>query len=65
MLLVRCVYGVAPAAESGSFTSFPTRKRGGFEHGFIGAEMIKKYAPSDDYSVFMCGAKAMYDFEER
>ena len=36
----------------------------GFEHGFIGAEMIKKYAPADDYSVFMCGPKAMYDFEE-
>lgn len=27
--------------------------------------MIKKYAPTDDYSVFMCGPKAMYDFEER
>ncbi len=36
----------------------------GFEHGFIGAEMIKKYAPANDYSVFMCGPKAMYDFEE-
>jgi ferredoxin-NADP reductase len=36
----------------------------GFEHGFIGAEMIKKYAPAEDYSVFMCGPKAMYDFEE-
>ncbi len=36
----------------------------GFEHGFIGAEMIKKYAPADGYSVFMCGPKAMYDFEE-
>ena len=36
----------------------------GFEHGFIGAELIKKYAPSGDYSVFMCGPKAMYDFEE-
>ena len=30
----------------------------------ICAELIKKYAPSGDYSVFMCGPKAMYDFEE-
>ena len=36
----------------------------GFEHGFINAELIKKYAPEGDYSVFMCGPKAMYDFEE-
>ena len=34
----------------------------GFEHGFINAELIKKYAPEGDYSVFMCGPKAMYDF---
>ena len=36
----------------------------GYEHGFITAELIKKYAPADDYSVFMCGPKAMYAFEE-
>lgn len=36
----------------------------GYEHGFINAELIKKYAPAGDYSVFMCGPKAMYDFEE-
>ena len=34
----------------------------GFEHGFLNAELIKKYAPEGDYSVFMCGPKAMYDF---
>ena len=34
----------------------------GFEHGFLNAELIKKYAPDGDYSVFMCGPKAMYDF---
>ena len=34
----------------------------GYEHGFITAELIKKYAPEGDYSVFMCGPKAMYDF---
>lgn len=36
----------------------------GYEHGFITAELIKKYAPEGDYSVFMCGPKAMYDFED-
>lgn len=36
----------------------------GFEHGFITAELIRKYAPQGDYSVFMCGPKAMYSFEE-
>ena len=36
----------------------------GFEHGFITAELIRKYAPQGDYSVFMCGPNAMYTFEE-
>lgn len=39
-------------------------EKAGYEHGFITAELIKKYAPADDYSVFMCGPKAMYAFEE-
>ncbi len=33
----------------------------GFEHGFISAELIKKYAPSI-YSVFVCGPGEMYQF---
>lgn len=33
----------------------------GYEKGFIDADMIKKYAP-DEYSVFLCGPKAMYEF---
>ena len=33
----------------------------GFECGFINAELIKKYAP-EDYSIFVCGPKAMYKF---
>ena len=37
----------------------------GFEHGFINAELIQKYAPADDYSVFVCGPKAMYAFVEK
>ena len=36
----------------------------GYEHGFITAELIKKYAPEGDYSVFVCGPKAMYNFVE-
>ena len=39
-------------------------EREGYEHGFITAELIKKYAPDGDYSVFMCGPKAMYDYED-
>lgn len=33
----------------------------GFEHGFITAELIKKYA-KEPYSVFICGPEAMYRF---
>lgn len=35
----------------------------GYEHGFIGAELIKKYAPADGkYSVYLCGPEGMYKF---
>ncbi|MDO4488545.1 MAG: iron-sulfur cluster-binding domain-containing protein [Eubacteriales bacterium] len=34
-------------------------EKAGFEHGFITAELIKKYA-TGDYSLFVCGPKAMY-----
>ena len=37
-------------------------KAKGFEHGFIGADLIKKYAPKGEYSVFACGPAAMYKF---
>jgi ferredoxin-NADP reductase len=33
----------------------------GYEHGFITAELIKKYA-KEPYSVFVCGPEAMYRF---
>lgn len=36
---------------------------GGFEHGFLTAELIKRYAPEEEYSLFVCGPKAMYAFE--
>ena len=34
----------------------------GYEHGFITAELIKKYAGDGEYSIFMCGPQAMYNF---
>ena len=36
-------------------------KAKGFEHGFITADLIKKYA-KEPYSVFVCGPEAMYRF---
>ncbi len=39
-------------------------ERDGYEHGFISADLIRKYAPDGDYSVFMCGPKAMYIYGE-
>ncbi|MGN0075522.1 MAG: FAD-binding oxidoreductase [Parafannyhessea sp.] len=32
------------------------------EHGFINAELIARYAPAGEYSVFACGPQAMYRF---
>lgn len=35
----------------------------GYEHGFVTAELISKYAPDNEpYSVFLCGPQAMYKF---
>lgn len=34
----------------------------GYEHGFITAELIRKYASEGEYSVFLCGPEAMYRF---
>ena len=39
-------------------------KKEGFEHGFIGAELIKKYV-SGDFTVMMCGPQAMYEFADK
>jgi ferredoxin-NADP reductase len=36
----------------------------GFEHGFVSADIISKYAPEGEYSVFICGPEAMYRFLE-
>lgn len=32
----------------------------GYEKGFIGADIIKKYAPEGDYSIFACGPEGLY-----
>ena len=37
----------------------------GCEHGFITAELIKKYAPQGDFSIFLCGPQAMYNFADK
>lgn len=37
----------------------------GCEHGFITAQLIKKYAPDGDFSVFLCGPQAMYRFADK
>ena len=34
----------------------------GCEKGFITADLIRKYAPEGDYSIYLCGPKAMYAF---
>ena len=37
-------------------------KKKGFENGFITADLIRKYAGSEPYSIFICGPEAMYRF---
>ena len=42
------------------------RMRKGTEKGFITADLIKKYAPTDEpYSVFLCGPQQMYAFVDK
>ena len=36
-----------------------------YEHGFISAELITRYAESDNYSLFVCGSQGMYDYIEK
>ena len=36
----------------------------GFEHGFITADLIKKYSGGNDCSIFVCGSQGMYDYIE-
>ena len=39
--------------------------REGCENGFITADLIRKYAPQGDYSIFLCGPQAMYNFVDK
>ncbi len=39
--------------------------REGCEQGFITADIIRKYAPVDESSFFLCGPRAMYEFVDR
>jgi ferredoxin-NADP reductase len=34
----------------------------GYESGFITADLIRKYAPAGDYSLFLCGPQEMYAY---
>ena len=36
----------------------------GYEKGFVGADIIKEYAPEGLYSIFVCGPGGMYKFLE-
>ena len=36
----------------------------GYEKGFVGAEIIRKYAPEGKYSIFVCGPGGLYKFLE-
>ena len=36
----------------------------GYEKGFVGADIIRKYAPEGDYSIFVCGPGGLYKFLE-
>ena len=36
----------------------------GYEKGFVGADIIKKYAPHGNYSIFVCGPSGLYKFLE-
>lgn len=44
---------------------FSNERREGYEYGFITAELIKKYAPEGDYSIFICGPQQMRRFVDR
>lgn len=40
-------------------------EREGYEHGFVTANLIRKYAPETPYSVFLCGPQQMYTFVDK
>lgn len=44
---------------------FSDEQREGYEHGFITAELIRKYAPEGEYSLFVCGPQIMRKFVDK
>ena len=40
-------------------------QREGYEHGFITADLIRKYAPEGEYSLFVCGPQVMRNFVDK
>jgi len=44
---------------------FSHEEREGYEHGFITAGLIKKYAPEGEYSLFVCGPQVMRNFVDK
>ena len=44
---------------------FSDEQRDGYEHGFITAELIRKYAPEGEYSLFVCGPQVMRKFVDK
>lgn len=44
---------------------FSHEEREGYEHGFITADLIRKYAPAGEYSLFVCGPQVMRQFVDK
>ena len=44
---------------------FSDEQREGYEHGFITADIIRKYAPEGEYSLFVCGPQVMRKFVDK
>ena len=44
---------------------FSDENREGYEHGFITADIIRKYAPQGEYSLFVCGPQVMRKFVDK
>lgn len=44
---------------------FSHEEREGYEHGFITANLIRKYAPQGEYSIFICGPQVMRSFVDK
>ena len=44
---------------------FSHEVREGYEHGFITADLIRKYAPEGEFSLFVCGPQVMRNFVDK